>query len=65
MVNTNVDILKAQLADYYEDFDRLETNKDIFMSPSRQPIYQGMLLKTLARILRTKAELADIYEEEA
>lgn len=65
MVNTNVDTLKAQLADYYEDFDRLEANKDLFMSPSRQPVYQGMVLKTLARILRAKAELADIYEEEA
>lgn len=65
MINTNIDTLKAQLADYYEDFDRLEANKDLFMSPSRQPIYQGMVLKTLARILRTKAELADIYEEEA
>lgn len=65
MVNTNVDTLKAQLADYYEDFDLLEANKDLFMSPSRQPVYQGMVLKTLARILRAKAELADIYEEEA
>lgn len=65
MINTNVETLKAQLADYYEDFDRLEANKDLFTSPSRQPIYQGMLLKTLARILKTKAELANLYEVEA
>lgn len=65
MVNTTVDTLKAQLADYYEDLDRLEANRDLFTTPSRQPVYQGMMLKTLARILRTKAELADIYEREA